>query len=227
LARLAAAGLAVCDEHGQWTALPVEQATTATLAAAGAEHADRVAVVVGERAAYALVRDRRGVWERQRREAWQRGAVARQLGAARWWASLTPADQQQRRADWTARYRDLSPAEQAQVKTRLAERRQVAGGLSEDQLHEAWTASIPPETYQSRSGERARWFKGLPLRQQRELVAGWHAHRDRWAIQRRTPHPSPITESTPPAEAAVIGLLAGLVGARPHPSSTTRIEDSA
>jgi hypothetical protein len=227
LARLAGAGLAVCDEHGRWTAVAVEQATDATRAAAGAGHAQRVAVVEAERAAYAVVRDRRGAWQRQRDQAWRRGAVARQLGARRWWAGLDPAEQERRRAVWAQRYRDLPPAGQAQVKTRLAERRQLAGGLTEDQLHEAWTASIAPAVYEARSAARARWFRGLPLATQRELVTGWQAHRDRWAIHRRPPPRPAVTDSTPPAEAAAIGLLVDLVGARPHPHPVTALEESA
>ena len=227
LARLAGAGLAECDEHGRWTAVALEQASATTHAAAEQDHQQRQSVIDAERTAYAQVRDGRGTWERQRQAAWQRGAIARQLGARLWWESLSPAEQAERRRTWANRYRALSPAEQGQVKTRLAERRQLAGGLSEDQLHETWTASLGQAEYHARSAERARWFRGLDLATQREFVARWEAHRVRWGIQRRPHSPTGVTDDTAPAEAAAIGLLVDLVGARPHPTPAPRFEESA
>jgi hypothetical protein len=227
LLRLAGMGLAQCDEHGRWLAMTIDHASESTRSAAEHDHQHRQEVIDAERAAFAQVRDGRGNWERQRQAALRSEAIARQLAAHRWWDSLDPGERAQRRATWAQRYRSLSPAEQAQVKIRLAERRQVAGGLSEDQLHEAWTSSLPEADYHTRVGERTRWFRSLPLATQRELVARWEAHRDRWGIQRRPHSPTGVTDATSPAEAAAIGLLIDLVGARPHPHPHPRLEESA
>ena len=226
LARLAAAGLATCDEHGQWTAFDLEQVSEETRAAAADADQRRRTEVDNERAAYAKVRVGHGRWHRQREAARHRGAVARQLGARRWWDALDPGEREHRRAAWAAHYRALTPAEQHRVKTRLAEQRQTARGLTEDQLHQAWTASIPEPEYQARAAERSRWYQSLDLASQRALVTGWDAHRDRWGIQRRPHSSTPLLDLAQPAEAAAIGLLAELVGARPH-QMTAYLEESA
>ncbi|MCU0299244.1 MAG: hypothetical protein MUF33_12115 [Candidatus Nanopelagicales bacterium] len=227
LTRLGRAGLAECDEHGQWTPMALDHASETTRSAAQQDHQQRQEVIDAERTAYARVRDGRGSWERERQAALHRGAIARQLGARRWWESLDPVEQAQRRRTWAQRYQTLAPVEQAQVKTLLAQRRQLAGGLSEDQLHETWTASLGQAEYHARSAERSRWFRSLDLATQRELVARWEAHRERWGIQRRPHSPTGVTDATTPAEAAAIGLLIDLVGARPHPNPPTRLEESA
>ena len=213
LDRLATAGLVECDAHGRWSALDLEQASDHTRSAAEDDHQQRQVVIDTERAAYAQVRDGKGTWDRQREAALRRAAVARELGAQRWWQSLDPIEREHRRHEWSQRYRSLPPAQQAQVKTRLAERRQLAGALSEDQLHQTWIASIDQADYHARSAERTRWFRSLDLGTQRELVARWEAHRDRWGIQRRPHSPTPLTLATPPAEAAAIGLLERELGA--------------
>ena len=227
LARLAGAGLARCDEHGHWIALELEQATEQTIAAAAVDHEQRRARINVERAAYAQLRSGHGSWHRQREQALCRGAAARQLGARRWWDSLDPSEQTRRRAEWSARYRTLSPTAQAQVKTQLAEQRQLAGGLTEDQLHQAWTARLSDTEYHARAAERTAWYRGLDLATQRALVTVWETHRDRWAIQRRPHSPTVDLDLTDHATAAAVHLLADLVGARPRPMSAIPLEESA
>lgn len=191
LVRLAHAGLAVCDEHGQWTARDLGNLASATAQVAVQAHQHRAEQIGAERVAYTRVRVGRGRWHTQREQAIQRGATARQLGAQKWWTSLNPADQASRRQCWAERYRSLPPAEQGRVKHLLAARRQVAGGLSEDQLHQAWQAGLSETEYHSRAAARTTWYRSLEPRTQLALVAVWEQHRTTWAIQRRTHSPTP------------------------------------
>ena len=170
LEQLATAGLARCDAHGHWHALDLDQLADHETEAAQEAYQGRAAAIGAERAAWAQVKAGSGRWHRDRQRAIHRGQVARHLGASRWWAGLSEQERTQRRSEWAARYRTLPPVEQARVKHELAERRQLAGGLTEDQLHQAWLGRLDEAEYHRRAAERTRWYRSLDPEHQRQLA---------------------------------------------------------
>ena len=230
LSRLASHGLAVCDEHGTWTARPLQDATHATRTQAEETHQQRQQEIGAERAAYAEVRAGRGRWIRQRDTAHRRGLTARLLGAQAWWARLPEAEQAHRRATWTLRYQDLSPAAQAEFKRAKAEERQQVGALSEDQLHQAWLGTLSEAEYHTRAAERTRWFAGQDRTSQRDLVAAWEAHRTQWGITRRAHSPTRAVPSLAELDQAVAEALRTLeaeLGQMSLVHSTAPLKESA
>lgn len=197
LEQLATAGLARCDEHGTWHALPLDQLADHEAEAAQVAYQDRAAAVGAERVAWAEVKAGSGRWHRDRQRAIRRGQVARHLGASRWWAGLSEQERTRRRSAWATRYRTLPPVEQARVKHELAERRQLAGGLTEDQLHQAWVGRLDEAEYHRRAAERTRWYQALDPDHQHQLAAGWENHRDRWGIKRRSHSPTTAVAMSP------------------------------
>lgn len=182
LQRLAALGLALCDEHGRW--VRVAEIPEELQDAAGQSHAQRSAVVAAERTAYALVRAGRGRWACERQAVMDRWRATRYGAACRWFDALPPDEQHARRSAYQARFAALPPVRQRQVKDELACRRADAGVISEDAVRRAWIEAMSSEQYIERVIERTLAFRALPAPMQAATAAAWAEHRARWGITR-------------------------------------------
>lgn len=179
---LAAAGLADQDTTGRWHRR--DEPTEGVRAAAAATRAELLERVTAERRRY---RNSGG------HEAWaaQRDAsLARDVETGRaHFAALRPQEQQERRVAARARFFALSPVDQLQEKTRLAQRRgRVAGsGHVEAVAHRDWCTTLGEDEYARRSVGAQAWYQTLAPPLQRAYVTMWDEHRQRHGIPRGHP----------------------------------------
>lgn len=190
LQSLAAAGLAVVDEHGRWH----QRRTPARAYVARAiEHGDALRDLIdAERAAYrspAAHIERLDTWAAGRERAYKKQLAHHKA----WWDGLSPAERAQRRAARRLEFAQLPIAAQAQRKARLADRRRHAG-LSERVHHQDWLASLSPDEYAERSLRHQQRYEQLSPPDQWDSVRAWQHHRDRYGL------PDPRASAGPAAE---------------------------
>lgn len=198
LRTLAAYDLAGVDEHGHWRA--ADRATSPVLEQIGATLDQHVRdEIAAERSEFREKFDagvRRARWERQRDAAIARSTKSLLAAQKAWWGNLDPVERRTRRTARTARFAALPPAEQAALKTHLAQTRRTAGEPDERTRYTTWRTSLPAAEFDARSAERTRlWLERTPD-QQKALVSDWVAHRARWNLPR---HHRPPVAATPPA----------------------------
>lgn len=188
LVALAQAGLAKADEYGNWVVATRAAAPHVEKEAADA-HAEQLQLVVSERAAY-----RNGgtstSWTFGRTQA-LKGARAREKA---WWHSLSPAAREQRSHRLREQFEQMSLTQQAALKTRLADRRCVAGS-NETDAHQDWLTSLPADELAHRSFERARRFQQLSPAERATAVAMWNRHRHRYGLNTNPPASPVITRA--------------------------------
>ncbi len=173
LTALAAAGLALCDDAGTWSATSTVAPEHAT---AAAEEADRLEEQIdAERQAY---RQRQsGTWAAQRRRALAKDH-ARYKG---WWDTLPEEERRKRQEHHARAFQRLPLTAQEALKAQIATRR-TGAGINEPVRYARWRETLSPDEVLLRTTERAAAFAALPGPLQQATIASWERHRARFGL---------------------------------------------
>ena len=173
LTALAAAGLALCDDAGTWSATSTVAPEHAT---AAAEEADRLEEQIdAERQAY---RQRQsGTWAAQRRRALTKDH-ARYKG---WWDTLPEEERRKRQEHHARAFQRLPLTAQEALKAQIATRR-TGAGINEPVRYARWRETLSPDEVLLRTTERAAAFAALPGPLQQATIASWERHRARFGL---------------------------------------------
>lgn len=172
---LAEAGLASCDEAGNWSAT---SAWDPGHAATAVEDREALAAQIREeRAAY-----RQG-WNTNWATARAAAVKKQRAKEVAWWGSLTPQERSVRQDQHRRQFASLSPVEQAQKKAEWASRRAIAG---EDEVsrHRTWCQA---HLTSDRAAARSHWFGNLPRPERAARRAAWEQHRRQFGLPENTP----------------------------------------
>lgn len=171
---LAHAGMARVDEDGRWFAATGPR-TLKVVERAHAAYAVLDAQVEAERAAFRA--GMTSTWSLDRARALKK----QKAKEAAWWAGLAPTERTTRRAAWGAAFDELSIAEQATRKAKLATARANAG-MDELQNYEAWVNSLSPDAYAQRSHDRKKRFTAMIQSERGLAIAAWSRHRAQFGL---------------------------------------------